>query len=190
MTSFEYWSRMVPEGQFMCQVCFYSRPVAEAWRDENQLQWDICEACKLHEGMTAVQLRHKEEIAELIDEVKDLEAEHAQAKIQIEFYKGAYAGVKLGLDNALVENVLLRREVKYRKSMITGMRRSNELNETDIAALQAENAALRERLKPRPAPMYVSPTDDRDPDCVELWPECHNGGYNPSCCRFPKSCSC
>lgn len=26
--------------------------------------------------------------------------------------------------------------------------------------------------------------------CVELWPECEEGQYNPSCCRFPKSCSC
>jgi hypothetical protein len=26
--------------------------------------------------------------------------------------------------------------------------------------------------------------------CVEEWPECYEGGYNPKCCRFPKSCSC
>jgi len=26
--------------------------------------------------------------------------------------------------------------------------------------------------------------------CVENWPGCYEGGYNPSCCRFPKSCSC
>jgi hypothetical protein len=26
--------------------------------------------------------------------------------------------------------------------------------------------------------------------CVALWPECRDGGYNSSCCRFPKSCSC
>lgn len=25
--------------------------------------------------------------------------------------------------------------------------------------------------------------------CVEQWPECHTGGYDPHCCRFPKSCS-
>lgn len=25
--------------------------------------------------------------------------------------------------------------------------------------------------------------------CVEAWPECETGAYNPSCCRFPKSCS-
>lgn len=25
--------------------------------------------------------------------------------------------------------------------------------------------------------------------CVEQWPEAETGGYNPSCCRFPKSCS-
>lgn len=26
--------------------------------------------------------------------------------------------------------------------------------------------------------------------CVEAWPECEEGQYNPACCRFPKSCSC
>ncbi len=26
--------------------------------------------------------------------------------------------------------------------------------------------------------------------CVEAWPECAEGQYNPACCRFPKSCSC
>lgn len=26
--------------------------------------------------------------------------------------------------------------------------------------------------------------------CVERWPECETGEYNPACCRFPKSCSC
>lgn len=26
--------------------------------------------------------------------------------------------------------------------------------------------------------------------CVENWPDCASGQYNPACCRFPKSCSC
>lgn len=26
--------------------------------------------------------------------------------------------------------------------------------------------------------------------CTEQWPECTEGEYNPSCCRFPKSCYC
>lgn len=25
--------------------------------------------------------------------------------------------------------------------------------------------------------------------CVEAWPECYTFGYDPRCCRFPKSCS-
>jgi hypothetical protein len=32
--------------------------------------------------------------------------------------------------------------------------------------------------------------DERNPVCVEAWPECEDGGYDPRCCRFPKSCSC
>lgn len=26
--------------------------------------------------------------------------------------------------------------------------------------------------------------------CIANWPDCYEGGYDPSCCRFPKSCSC
>lgn len=26
--------------------------------------------------------------------------------------------------------------------------------------------------------------------CVDAWPECEEGAYDPRCCRFPKSCSC
>jgi hypothetical protein len=32
--------------------------------------------------------------------------------------------------------------------------------------------------------------DDRHPACIEQWPDCRNGDYDPRCCRFPKSCSC
>jgi hypothetical protein len=40
------------------------------------------------------------------------------------------------------------------------------------------------------------PVDTRPPlprrlrSCVEAWPDCEEGEYNPACCRFPKSCSC
>ena len=30
----------------------------------------------------------------------------------------------------------------------------------------------------------------RDPACVERWPECMAGEYDPRCCRFPSWCSC
>jgi hypothetical protein len=29
-----------------------------------------------------------------------------------------------------------------------------------------------------------------DPACIAQWPDCYEGGYDPRCCRFPKSCSC
>lgn len=29
----------------------------------------------------------------------------------------------------------------------------------------------------------------REPTCVANWPECHEGGYDPRCCRFPKACA-
>jgi hypothetical protein len=38
--------------------------------------------------------------------------------------------------------------------------------------------------------MHYQFKDTRYPECVERWPECKSGEYNPSCCRFPKSCSC
>lgn len=190
MTSFEYWAAMAPEGQFMCQVCFCSRSVAEAWRDENGDKWDECEACKLHEGMTVVQLRHKEEIAELVDEVKNLDMDNAQLKIQVEFFRTAAENWQDGLDRQLVAVRDLTLELNHNKGMVAALRRDSELNAADIAQLQTENAELRKRLKPKPAPVYVAPADDRDPECVEAWPGCFSGGYDPRCCRFPKSCSC
>jgi hypothetical protein len=30
----------------------------------------------------------------------------------------------------------------------------------------------------------------RNPHCEEAWPDCWDGGYDPRCCRWPKSCSC
>lgn len=33
-------------------------------------------------------------------------------------------------------------------------------------------------------------TDRRDATCVQRWPDCESGLYDPRCCRFPKSCSC
>ena len=38
----------------------------------------------------------------------------------------------------------------------------------------------------RPASSLV----ERNPECVASWPDCYEGGYDPRCCRFPKSCSC
>lgn len=69
---------------------------------------------------------------------------------------------------------------------------------TEVARLQAENAQFQreigwlhdevERLSPdRSTPSEPQP---RDPACVEAWPECEDGMYDPRCCRFPKSCSC
>ena len=39
---------------------------------------------------------------------------------------------------------------------------------------------------PTPAPVLRP----RLQSCVERWPGCNEGDYNPKCCRFPKSCSC
>lgn len=34
-----------------------------------------------------------------------------------------------------------------------------------------------------------APSKRRLRACVDAWPECATGEYNPACCRFPKSCS-
>ena len=36
----------------------------------------------------------------------------------------------------------------------------------------------------------LEPVPYREAECVKRWPECESGGYDPRCCRFPKSCSC
>lgn len=37
-------------------------------------------------------------------------------------------------------------------------------------------------FQPRKTPVYY-------PECKENWPGCYTGGFDPSCCRWPKSCS-
>lgn len=39
-------------------------------------------------------------------------------------------------------------------------------------------------------PLHEEPNTLRLKSCVEQWPECEEGKYDPRCCRFPKSCSC
>ena len=39
-------------------------------------------------------------------------------------------------------------------------------------------------------PMPTPEPERRLRACVEAWPNCATGEYNPACCRFPKSCSC
>lgn len=38
--------------------------------------------------------------------------------------------------------------------------------------------------------IYVPAAPERDPICVQRWPDCAEGEFDPRCCRFPKSCSC
>jgi hypothetical protein len=55
---------------------------------------------------------------------------------------------------------------------------------------QWEDAGIGQPVTP---PNTSAPTDSlvyRDPACIAQWPDCYEGGYDPHCCRFPKSCSC
>ncbi len=83
-----------------------------------------------------------------------------------------------------------------------------QLASDKIARLRAENARLREAFQkyfgqseatnilalsdmpPGMVPGQLARQDLRSPDCIEKWPECESGAYDPRCCRFPKSCSC
>lgn len=38
-------------------------------------------------------------------------------------------------------------------------------------------------------PATAEVVDERHPECVKAWPECESFGYDPRCCRYPKSCS-
>jgi hypothetical protein len=67
----------------------------------------------------------------------------------------------------------------------------------NTSALEYARAVLARYGRPAIAPIPLSErapeegvTDDRDPECVQRWPECEDGAYDPRCCRFPKNCSC
>ena len=46
-----------------------------------------------------------------------------------------------------------------------------------------------EDYRPVVAGEVISDRRPRLRACVERWPECATGDYDPACCRFPKSCS-
>lgn len=67
-----------------------------------------------------------------------------------------------------------------------------EMNEAWSAEQAEETAAacrLRFSLLKKLCDLSGTVVDQRDPSCVERWPECSSGEYDPRCCRFPKSCS-
>lgn len=53
-----------------------------------------------------------------------------------------------------------------------------------------EDAASAARSEATPEDQVLPWQTPRLRSCVERWPDCEEGAYNPSCCRFPKSCSC
>ncbi|WP_295102943.1 hypothetical protein [uncultured Microbacterium sp.] len=56
-----------------------------------------------------------------------------------------------------------------------------------VIDLMAELEVGRAVVAEEPEPMAL--VDERDAECVKAWPSCHDFGYDPACCRFPKSCS-
>jgi hypothetical protein len=69
---------------------------------------------------------------------------------------------------------------------------ANESIKTRNLGMRVIRAAtlLSQQAASAPAVVPVAVADDRDPECVARWPECVPDGYDPRCCRFPKSCSC
>lgn len=62
-----------------------------------------------------------------------------------------------------------------------------------ISAAELRDSLVHVGIEVRPAeptfePRFVA-VDEREQACVEAWPGCASGEYDPRCCRFPKSCS-
>lgn len=64
--------------------------------------------------------------------------------------------------------------------------------EADLVTLRGamERLVGPEYITQRSAPTAITLRRRRLRTCVEAWPECYSSGYDPRCCRFPKSCSC
>ncbi|AEC53103.1 hypothetical protein SCRM01_157c [Synechococcus phage S-CRM01] len=81
-----------------------------------------------------------------------------------------------------------------------GIETTPEQDRENKETLKAWEKLLTYKLKqygiefPKPSEPLEDPweehRDPRDPECIANWPDCTNGGYDPKCCRFPKSCSC
>ena len=69
----------------------------------------------------------------------------------------------------------------------------------EAEAMEAERPPHQDKLDrlialdaadPTPDAAMTSAEAGRDPECVAKWPDCYEDGYDPRCCRFPKSCRC
>jgi hypothetical protein len=45
VTNFGYWADRVPDGQFLCCLCFEAFPTEQAWMDADGQRWDMCDTC-------------------------------------------------------------------------------------------------------------------------------------------------
>lgn len=68
-----------------------------------------------------------------------------------------------------------------------GTHEPREAGDEEVAGSLLATHDIYPKADRKPAP--VAPVDERHPPCVERWPGCSSGDYDPRCCRFPKSCS-
>jgi hypothetical protein len=55
VTSFGWWERWTGPGRFLCQLCFETFPIGDAWHDEDGIAWDVCHPCKAAEDRVSQQ---------------------------------------------------------------------------------------------------------------------------------------
>lgn len=111
MTSFGWWAAHAGPGHFMCQVCYSSRHVSEAWEDEAGTKWDVCEPCKAIEWAIVRERDLKDEITELVDEVKDADRRAGDADLRAEEWKAQSMSLARRLNETVDENVDLRAQL-------------------------------------------------------------------------------
>jgi len=98
----------------------------------------------------------------------------------------ALGDLKIALDNILYT-------VPWQRGPVSARRNCEQLiqmMEHGMAMIRAHVSSYYPHPRPYAAlsPGFIVPR--RHDACVERWPECVSGEYDPRCCRFPKSCSC
>jgi len=108
---------------------------------------------------------------------------------QLRYQAGAHMGqFRPLMEGAADEIVRLRAQIA--EALAVAEYHNNTLGKRIAAILSRGSRGAAEpsdqaTVKQSPA----EPSERREPSCVANWPGCYSGGYDPACCRFPKSCS-
>lgn len=183
-------------------LAVYDEVVAPAL---DTLRWLHAEAA-WHAKHHQAQAERLEKVAAEVERLKDVDAEAFAARFQVQSYD-----IELGRTGRTLARLLTEAGISPLPKRLWHL--AHRVKEEFESVVRQRDDALAALEKQQALLSEAFPEDDDVPEhvrqgraaaaalraeygftprlrsCVEAWSDCETGGYHPSCCRFPKSCS-